>query len=48
MDRAKQRHSIIGFEFEPVPLPVSGSNASIVSSRPPVARTTGTVPYFKL
>src|SRR4029077_2348646 len=34
--------------LNPVPRPLTGSKGSIVSSRPPVARTTGTVPYRKL
>ena len=34
--------------FRPLSLPVRASHGSIVSSSPPVARTIGTVPYFKL
>src|SRR6185437_7641979 len=34
--------------LKPVPVPCSKSNGSTVSSSPPVARTIGTVPYFKL
>ena len=34
--------------LKPVPLPLRPSKDSMVSSKPPVARTIGTVPYFKL
>jgi len=32
--------------LNPVPVPFSGFHSSMVSSSPPVARTTGTVPYL--
>ena len=37
-----------GPKRKPVPTPVVGSKASTVSASPPVRRTIGTVPYFRL
>ena len=38
---------VYGTNLKPVPRPVRGVYALTVSSRPPVARTTGIVPYFR-
>src|SRR5882762_1333953 len=44
----KSASPVYSLNLNPVPVPCSTSNGSMLSSSPPVALTIGTVPYFKL